>query len=318
MDKITVSVIIPSYNSVKTIFGCLTSLEAQVKREIFEIIVVDSSNDGTEALVKQQFASVRLFHFDKRMYPGEARNYGVTQSKGSILAFIDADCWVESTWVSQIVEAHRKTNHPVVGGAIANGNPNSYVGWGYYFSGLSQWMPQPCSFERTDIPTGCLSCKRWAFERYGPFLEGSLCEDTLFTWKLADASYQALFVPDIQVFHTNIEDLGDLMKRKIRHGRTFAQLRVSEKGFSPLMQFIYALGSPILPFLITYRRTRDVLKSKTYQRQFILTFPATFAGILCWSLGEFLGYANQLFNEGKLIIEWSKKLKNKGNVFNVT
>jgi GT2 family glycosyltransferase len=164
------------------------------------------------------------------------------------------------------------------------------VGWGYYFSGFSQWMPQLQSFERTDIPTGCLSCKRWAFEKYGPFLEGSLCEDTLFTWKLADAGYQALFVPAIQVFHINIGNLGDLIKRKFSHGKTFAQLRVLEQKFSHLAQVIYALGSSIMPFLITYRRTKDVLKSGSYRYQFILTFPVTLLGIICWSLGEFFGY----------------------------
>ena len=291
MKKIIVSVIIASYNSIKTIAKCLTSLEAQDDREIFEIIVVDSSNDGTELLVEQRFPNVNLFHFDTRMYPGDARNYGVMKSQGGILVFIDSDCLVEPTWIRQIVEAHDKTDQPTVGGAIANGNPESYVGWGYYFSGLSQWMPQPHSYERTDIPTGCLSCKRWAFEQYGPFLEGSLCEDTLFTWKLADAGYRAWFVPTIQVFHINITDFGELIRRKIKHGETFAQLRVIEKQFSPLKQTIYALGSVLLPLFITGQRTGHVIKAKTYQRQFILTFPVTLIGILCWSLGEFLGYA---------------------------
>ena len=110
-------------------------------------------------------------------------------------------------------------------------------------------------------------------------------------WKLKDAGYKAWFVPSIQVFHTNIEDFYDLVKRKIRHGKTFAQLRVSENKFSSLKQFIYSIGSLTLPFLITYRRIKDVLNSKTYQVQFIISFPVTLAGIICWSLGEFLGYA---------------------------
>ncbi|MEL4897863.1 glycosyltransferase [Crocosphaera sp. Alani8] len=291
MQNLTVSVIIASYNSIKTIFACLQSLEAQVNREIFEIIVIDSSDDGTEVVVQENFPNVNLYHFDKQMYPGDARNYGVAYSKGEILAFVDADCLVEPIWVNQIMEAHRKVDHPVVGGAIANGNPDSYVGWGYYFSGFSQWMPQSESFERPDIPTGCLSCKRWAFQKYGPFLEGSLCEDTLFTWKLADAGYQALFIPTIQVFHINIEDLSDLMKRKFSHGKTFAKLRISEKKFSPFKQIIYAFGSPILPIIITYRRTKDVLKAGTYRDKFILTLPVTLVGIFCWSLGEFWAYA---------------------------
>ncbi|WP_013325567.1 glycosyltransferase [Gloeothece verrucosa] len=291
MENSLVSVIIPSYNSSKTIVKCLTALEAQVDCHRFEIIVVDSSNDATEMLIEERFPNIKLYHFDQKMYPGDARNYGVINSQGNILIFLDADCFVKPTWLKQIIEAHGQTDHPVVGGAIANGNPESYVGWGYYFSGFSQWMPQSHSFARTDIPTGCLSCKRWAFEKYGPFLEGGLCEDTLFTWKLADAGYQALFVPKIQVFHINIKDFGDLIKRKFKHGQNFAQLRVLEKNFSPIKQIIYAGGSFLLPFLITYRRSKDVIKSGTYIYQFILTLPVTLVGILCWSLGEFFGYA---------------------------
>lgn len=291
MNRIQVSVIIPAYNATQTIERCLESLKGQANQECFEVIVVDSSDDDTPILVNHLFPHVQLYHFETRLFPGNARNYGVTQSQGTILAFLDADCWVEPTWINQIIAAHKQTEHPVVGGAIANGNPESYVGWGYYFSGLSQWMPQTSLGERIDIPTGCLSCKRWAFEQYGPFLEGSLCEDTLFNWKLADAGYKAWFVPTIQVFHTNITDLDELIKRKIKHGKAFAQLRVVEKQFSLWKQTIYAMGSVLLPFIIARQRISHVLRAKTYWRQFILTLPITLIGILCWSLGEFLGYA---------------------------
>ena len=116
MKEIKVSVIIPAYNAVQTISRCLDSLEAQTQRELIEIIVVDSSNDHTEVLVKQKFPEVKLYHFNQQKYAGDARNYGVAQSQGNIIAFLDADCWVEPTWVSQIIEVHQQNEHPVVGG----------------------------------------------------------------------------------------------------------------------------------------------------------------------------------------------------------
>lgn len=287
-----ISVIIPAYNEAATISSCLTALMAQTGCSPFEMIVVDSSCDGTAELVRQRFPCVQLYHFDQKLYPGDARNYGASLAKGKILAFLDADCWVEPNWVSQIVAAHAENSHPVVGGAIANGNPNSYVGWGYYLSSFSQWMPQAHSFERTDIPTGCLSCKRWAFEQYGPFLEGSLCEDTYFNWVLEAAGYQALFVPTIRVFHTNIETLGHLIDRKLRHGNTFAHLRIAQAHFSYSKQWMYALGSLALPLVLTVRRARDVFKAKVHRLQFIWALPVIFIGVCCWSLGEFLAYSN--------------------------
>lgn len=296
MIGVSVSIIIPAYNSKKTITRCLASLEEQKYSDnLFEIIVVDSSSDGTERLIADEFPWVVLYHFEHRLYPGNARNYGVANSTGDILVFLDADCWVEPLWIQRIVEAHQNNSQLAIGGAIANGNPESYVGWGYYFSGLSSFMPKTAAEERNDLPTGCLSCRRWVFEQYGPFLENSLCEDTLFTWKLQEAGHSGLFEPVIQVFHINIENFSDLVRRKIKHGKTFAQLRVVEQNLPKAKQLLYVIASFILPFLLTYRRIKDVWRAKCYQKQFILTLPITFISLSCWSLGELWGYINTLF-----------------------
>lgn len=294
-----VSVIIASYNSSPTIKRCLSSLTKQSTVKDFEIIVVDSSTDNTAVIVSEQFPQVKLLKFSDRKYPGDARNAGVAISSGEILAFTDADCIVKPDWIEQIIIAHQNTPLPVVGGGITNGNPDSYVGWGYYFCSLSQWMPPSKQFERTDIPTGCLSAKRWSFEKYGPFIEGSLCEDTCFNWKIAEAGYSSLFVPAIQVAHINIEDLKVFLSRKIQHGKTFARLRVQQERFSNLRRIIYILLSPLLPVIISLRRTQNVLQSGIYLRQFILAFPLVFLGTCCWSYGELLGYLSESNSESK-------------------
>lgn len=293
---ISVSVIIPSYNEVETISPCLSSLSLQTGLDTdirVEIIVVDSSTDGTDALIKQKFPSIKLYHSEQKMYPGDARNYGVRHSNGEILAFLDADCRVEETWIRQVLDAYQVTQCPVLGGAIANGNPESYVGWGYYFSSFSQWMPRHRHepFEIADLPSTFLACKRSVFEQCGPFLEGTLCQDTVFMWNVMDAGYKACFVPEIQIFHTNIDDFYGVVRRKVKHGKTFARLRVSEKQFSIFKQLLFAVGSLILPFLITYRRTKDIVLAQKYWGQFIVAMPMTLISIFCWSLGELLGYA---------------------------
>jgi glycosyltransferase involved in cell wall biosynthesis len=295
MVNMEISVVIPAYNAVETIGRCLAALEAQTQRDVAEVIVVDSSTDGTDQLVQQKFPQVRLFHFDGRMYPGEARNYGVRQATGEIIAFVDADCWVKQTWLAEILQAHRETRHPVVGGAIANGNPESYVGWGYYFSSFSQWMPQGEPFARTDIPAGCLSCQRWVLEKYGGFPEGKFCEDTVLMWRLAEVGYGGWFVPTIQVFHYNFTNLGAVMWRKLIHGKTFAQVRVRQEGYSVGRRVLGAIATPLVPFLLLYRRTQDVVKSGMYRQEFLFALPVTILGILCWCLGEGIGYAYSLF-----------------------
>jgi glycosyltransferase involved in cell wall biosynthesis len=278
MDKTALSVIIASYNSQDTIVRCLTALENQTTNCQFEIIIVDTSTDGTAAIIRQEFPKIKLYTFSERKYPGAARNYGVMQSSGEILAFTDADCIVETDWIEKLITAHQIHSHPAIGG------------WAYYFATLTAWMPQVAAFERTDIPTGFLTVKRWAFDLYGPFSNIRYGEDTLFNWKLAQAGYLSMWLPAIKVSHINIDRLDLFLDRQFNHGYNFAKLRIQEQKFSILKRAVYAIAAPPIPFIILYRKIGEALKTGMYQKELIRSLPLTFAGILMWSYGEFLGY----------------------------
>lgn len=288
--RIKISVIIPSYNSSQTIERCLTSLEQQETSEKFEVIVVDSSTDNTKAIVEARFPNIKLYFFNDRKYAGVARNFGVSKSSGDIIAFTDADCFVESNWINQIVAAHQETDMPLIGGPIANGNPESYLGWAYYFASFNRFLPRTGVYQYTDLATGCLTIKKWAFEKYGDFSEDRFGEDTLFCWKIAEAGYPLLFMSNIKVYHTNPENWQELISKKIQHGKVFAQVRVRKYNFSPCKRLVYILGSPLLPLLLIYRCTKEVLKAPIYWRYFCQVLPLIFLELLAWSYGEFLGY----------------------------
>lgn len=215
-EKFQLSVIIASYNSKKTIEGCLSSLKNQKTDKGFEIIVVDSSTDGTAKLVEERFPEVKLYRFSGKKFPGDARNYGISRAKGEIIAFTDTDCIVANNWINEIIDAHNAhPEHPAIGGTVDNGNAQSYVGWGAYFCEFSQWMPQFPKCHMVDIPGCCLSIKRWAFEKYGPFLEGGYCSDTAFNWRLKSDGHKPLFIPSIKIYHININRFRKFLKKEV-------------------------------------------------------------------------------------------------------
>jgi glycosyltransferase involved in cell wall biosynthesis len=288
MENLRVSVIIPSYNSRTTIENCLKPLEHQTNTEKFEVIVVDSSTDGTAYFVEQQFPNIRLFTFPYRKFPGNTRNFGVSQSKGEILAFTDADCIIAQNWISEIIKAHRN-HYPIIGGAIDNGSPESYIGWAYYFSEFRQWMPESLAGPVVDIPTSCLTMKRWAFDKYGPFLEDPYGSDTEFNWRAGKDGYKPLFIPSLKVAHINIASFRGFLKRKFFRGIYFAGARIKKHNFSTLQRIAFVIISPLLPFLLFYRVTRRVYKNGIYLKQFILSSPLVFVGLTAWSCGEFVG-----------------------------
>jgi teichuronic acid biosynthesis glycosyltransferase TuaG len=94
----TYSVVIPAYNSEKTIEACLRSVVAQVLIPLQVLIIDDASCDGTRAAVRRcekQFAAagieLQYLRLPQNAGPSVARNLGIRGAKGTYVAFLDAD-----------------------------------------------------------------------------------------------------------------------------------------------------------------------------------------------------------------------------------
>ena len=283
------SIIISSYNSQKTIEKCLDSLKSQETDKTFEVILVDSSKDGTSGLVEEKFSQVRLLRFSQRKFPGGARNFGICMAKGKIIAFMDADCTAEKNWVNEILKAHQSPSL-AIGGAIANGNPSNYVGWAAYFCEFSQWMPGQQSRWMKDIAAANMSYKREVFEKYGMFIEGTYCSDTEFHWRLGQSGYQLRFVPSIRVSHHNIERFRKILRHEYSHGQDFARVRIKSQSFSRMKKGLYAFLSVLIPAKLIAERGLSNFKNRIYLVAFLKTFPLLILSIIAWSLGECAGY----------------------------
>ena len=95
------SVIIPAYNSEKTIEKTLDSLQNQTKPELIQevIIINDGSTDGTKDKVEQyksrQDCILNIILYNQRNTGvAAARNAGIRMATADYLAFLDSDdCW---------------------------------------------------------------------------------------------------------------------------------------------------------------------------------------------------------------------------------
>jgi teichuronic acid biosynthesis glycosyltransferase TuaG len=109
-----VSVIMPAYNSGKTIGESITSVMTQVYQHWELIIVDDGSNDNTFEVVsnfQQTEARIQLLALEKNGGLPAARNAGARQAKGTYLAFLDSDdLWLNDKLQAQ-VEFHMAHQH---------------------------------------------------------------------------------------------------------------------------------------------------------------------------------------------------------------
>jgi glycosyltransferase involved in cell wall biosynthesis len=289
VDLPELSVIVVAYNERHTIGHCLASLERQQTRRPFEVILIDSSSDGTDT-VARQFSFVRVQHFAVRKYPGDARNAGMDLAHANIIAFLDADCFVENDWIEAVVRAHQSP-HLAVGSAIINGSPESLVAWAYYFCEFNLWLPCRETREIAEM-AGCgLSIKRHAFDKYGPFISDTYCSDTAFQWRLAKDGHNVLFIPSIRVTHTARYGVGGLLRHILAHRRGFAGVAVREKQFHAPKRLAAALAMAFLPFFLVPVIACRVARSERLLRHFLLALPIVLLGVLARTWGEFLGFA---------------------------
>ncbi|KPK00673.1 MAG: hypothetical protein AMK71_08060 [Nitrospira bacterium SG8_35_4] len=97
---IEVTVIIPAKNEEACIGNCIESINRnEYPSERYEVIVVDNgSSDSTVSIAKSHGAEVAI---KPGVNVSALRNLGASMAKGSVLAFIDADCTVASDWLAE-------------------------------------------------------------------------------------------------------------------------------------------------------------------------------------------------------------------------
>ncbi len=104
-----ISVIIPTFNEEENIAQCLVSLTHQtVPRTEYEIIVVDGGSKDDTCGIAGKYADKVFNQTSKKV--GGARNDGIMEAKGEIVATTDADCILPPNWIELIKKDFQDEN----------------------------------------------------------------------------------------------------------------------------------------------------------------------------------------------------------------
>lgn len=117
MKKITVSIVIPIYNELRTLPALIEGLNNQTYK-FHEVVFVDAgSTDGSVELINRYensvFYKIKLVN-NPGGYPGANRNVGILNASGSYIAFIDAGILPKSDWLEELI-AHIDVSDCVYG-----------------------------------------------------------------------------------------------------------------------------------------------------------------------------------------------------------
>lgn len=217
----TISVIIIVKND-RGIAETLAALTAMEKPAPTEIIVVDASAPETLADIRARYErDVRWLAFTpavagKSSIP-EQRNHGIRESRGEIIAFIDASCVPAPQWLTAITRPLLDGSESLVAGSVQASDPRTQInyhtsdnGTGYVGAAASQ----------------NLAFKKDVWRKVGGFDETFLySSDTDFTWRCTDAGYKIRYCPEASMTH----DWGtgrEALKRAFNYGKGRAKLLV--------------------------------------------------------------------------------------------
>ena len=152
-----ISVVIPTYNRLPILIKCLNALENQFfidDTHDYEIVIVDDgSTDGTTDWLRNNlndFPHLRLLE-QSHGGPAMGRNFGVANSKGDLIVFIDSDLVVDKFFlcnhVNSLISAWKKLGNRkcFTYGSVINtsnfNNPKSEpfkfqdLSWAYFATG---------------------------------------------------------------------------------------------------------------------------------------------------------------------------------------
>jgi glycosyltransferase involved in cell wall biosynthesis len=221
-----VSVIIPCYNGRETIRMTLESLRKQTAVFQYEVIVVDSSSDRTDQLIRDEFPEVRLIHLDAQTLPGSGRNLGILNARGEIVAFTDADAVPDPDWLDRIVSVLKSRKTDAAGGAVINGFTASMAAWISHLVEFNEWtVTTPAGYVK-NIPSVNIAFRKNTFSRYRICYSDIFpSEDTLMNWSLIERGGNLYFDPSIRVTHWSRSSLSRLFSHQIRLGRASGHAR---------------------------------------------------------------------------------------------
>lgn len=288
MNTPHVAVIIASFRPGRLIDRCLASILSQqgVSDLAVEVIVVDSSANGTAQRLQHDFPTVNVVALDTQTHQSAARNLGVAHTQADFIAITDQDCVVPSDWIVRLLARHQEGDYAAVGGAIGNGTPTSPVGTASYLIEFNEFLPSGPAQRVGMIPHCNICFRRRVFSTVGAFAEVPPgAEDQVFNFLLTQHEQQLLFDPSIVVTHLNRTTFSHFLhhQRVLGFGSAVARRTVPLKG----QQFIrHPSLSYLLPAVRILRTAGRLLVGQpaTFLR-YVFLLPILVPGYLVWAAG---------------------------------
>lgn len=299
---VELSVIVSPVSDGRSISGCLDALRAQQNPPTMKVIVpVDESIENVESL-RQTYCEVDFLEVSDTAELACSNDLGLAHeaidrrraaalhsANTPIVALTDAQARPASNWCANIVEAHRRTTHAVIGGAIENSR-DRLVNWALYFCDAGRYqnpLPEGPARYVSDVN---VSYKRLVLDEVADVWRQTYNEVAVHDAIRAQGEMLWLRRDLVVYQDRGLLPLKYALKERLAWARLYAGRRSQRVPKSK--RVVLAATSPLLGGLLLWRQARLALQRGRHKGAFLRAFPLLLLIDLLWGVGEFIGYTS--------------------------
>lgn len=228
MNQPTATIVIPCFNHGRFVAEAVNSCLNQTQAQTNVVIVNDGSNDGTTPTQCDDLAGdrVTVIHQPNAGLPA-ARNRGAAEAKSEFIAFLDADDWIEPTFVSKLAAALRDADDDSVSHAYCQ---EQLVELGQGIWRVPEWDPELMLITNLHPVTALV--KRECFEQLGGFDESMTrgYEDWEFWIRCVERGWRGVRVPEPLFIWRRHSEVTMVMEAVQRHDELVASIIERHRG----------------------------------------------------------------------------------------
>ena len=261
-----------------TVVVCTRNRSTLLRQACVSILAIDPPKGGWELLIVAHCSTadpLAVAESVRRLEPdvvrvvehptiglSSARNRGIAESRGDIVAFVDDDAYPATQWLTGLAAALSEPDVLCAGGPVDPIFEGDLPGWflGRYLPYLTVWDPgpEPLDLRYNEYPRGAnMAFRRDAFAAFGDFntqlgrTADSLlsCEETELCLRFERGGYRTVYVPAARVRHTTPVD---------RLEPAWMERRFEAQGRSEaIVHWIHGGGRALLLGMAAHRRRAD-------------------------------------------------------------
>jgi len=254
-----------------------------------EVLVVDRDLPDRQARYAKEFPWVTLVAAPGLVTIPNGRNQAIALSHGEILAFADDHIRFPAAYLENLTQAFAN-GADVVGGSVANANPETSGSWAHYFAEYSKWLAGIPSPDTDDLPGSNWAMRRKLYDELGGFAPHVFGLETGLLRQLAKAGKRIAHVPSLVIGHIHETSIVRFWPISFQYGVAYgASLKLSRSR-----HLLHAIAFPLIAATLFVRSHAKASQTPEYRRKFWGVSPQLAATFFVRAFGEACGHCRRV------------------------